>query len=249
MEINPKTHKFIVTISGGKDSTATLFRAIELYGEKNLIGLFNDTGFEHPITYKYIRELSAFVKVLIYSTIPPKPFLEIAKQAPTSKIRRCNGVLKKEPTRHFIRQFSEPIVLLMGIRKAESKNRNMKYKDYNSTDFYKNKAFYAKKQPVYNQYPIIDWSDEETFSYIKKNGFYSNPLYKRGFKRVGCFPCIVAGKATIKEALNDPVGRKNIKDVLDVVYATWTPEQLAKQAKSYISMKDLYEEYIKEHGE
>lgn len=50
-----KTHN-IVSVSGGKDSTATLLLAIERCTE-NLQAVFADTGHEHPETYKYLDYL------------------------------------------------------------------------------------------------------------------------------------------------------------------------------------------------
>lgn len=46
----------IVSVSGGKDSTALLLLAIERSAE-NLQAVFADTGHEHPQTYDYVRYL------------------------------------------------------------------------------------------------------------------------------------------------------------------------------------------------
>jgi 3'-phosphoadenosine 5'-phosphosulfate sulfotransferase (PAPS reductase)/FAD synthetase/ribosomal protein L35 len=46
----------IVSVSGGKDSAATLLRAIECKAP-NLLAVFADTGNEHSITYEYVRYL------------------------------------------------------------------------------------------------------------------------------------------------------------------------------------------------
>jgi 3'-phosphoadenosine 5'-phosphosulfate sulfotransferase (PAPS reductase)/FAD synthetase len=47
----------IVSVSGGKDSTALLLLAIERQAE-NLQPIFADTGHEHPQTYEYVQYLS-----------------------------------------------------------------------------------------------------------------------------------------------------------------------------------------------
>lgn len=46
----------IVSVSGGKDSTATLLLAIER-GAENLRAVFADTGHEHDLTYEYVDYL------------------------------------------------------------------------------------------------------------------------------------------------------------------------------------------------
>ncbi len=50
----------IVSVSGGKDSTALLLLAIERQPE-NLRAVFADTGNEHPITYEYVKYLNETV--------------------------------------------------------------------------------------------------------------------------------------------------------------------------------------------
>ena len=41
----------LVSVSGGKDSTATLLLALELHGRENVRAAFADTGNEHGATY------------------------------------------------------------------------------------------------------------------------------------------------------------------------------------------------------
>ena len=54
----------IVSVSGGKDSTATLLLAIEQEVD-NLQAVFADTGHEHPTTYEYVDYLEKAVGVPI----------------------------------------------------------------------------------------------------------------------------------------------------------------------------------------
>ena len=54
----------IVSISGGKDSTATLLKAIE-DGAENLTAAFADTGNEHPQTYEFVRYLEQRLGIAI----------------------------------------------------------------------------------------------------------------------------------------------------------------------------------------
>lgn len=54
----------IVSVSGGKDSTATLLTALEL-GAPNLQAIFADTGHEHQATYDYLHYLADVTGVQI----------------------------------------------------------------------------------------------------------------------------------------------------------------------------------------
>jgi 3'-phosphoadenosine 5'-phosphosulfate sulfotransferase (PAPS reductase)/FAD synthetase len=50
-----------------------------------------------------------------------------------------------------------------------------------------------------------------------------NPLYKQGFDRVGCFPCLAAGDKTKEKAFqHDDFGREQYKKVM------WLSEQIGK---------------------
>lgn len=42
--------------------------------------------------------------------------------------------------------------------------------------------------------PIIDWTDREVWDFLHHYGCESNPLYKCGFKRIGCIGCPLASK-------------------------------------------------------
>lgn len=55
-----ETYKHIVSVSGGKDSTALLLLATRERG-LNVEAVFADTGHEHPETYRYIEYLDAKV--------------------------------------------------------------------------------------------------------------------------------------------------------------------------------------------
>lgn len=48
--------KVFVTFSGGKDSLASLLW-VRNNLTKDFITIFCDTGWEHPLTYKYIEEM------------------------------------------------------------------------------------------------------------------------------------------------------------------------------------------------
>ena len=231
--------KKFVLISGGKDSTATLLKVLEK--DKNIEGIFCDTGWEHPYTYKYIKELEKFTKVKIH-LIKNKDYQMvdiIEKYLPNDRYRTCTTYLKELPTRKFLRQFKpKEILLYSGVRKEESSARSKRYKglDENSVVI---SSYSIKKQKIYEQYPIIDWNVEEVKAYIKKKGFYLNPLYDLGFDRVGCFPCICSSVEDIKKCYLIPEGKENILKIYEKIKTQ--RNRLDKEAKNYQKIIDIIE--------
>lgn len=75
----------LISISGGKDSTATLLKAIEDEAE-NIKAVFADTGHEHEKTYQYIDYLQAMTGIKI-ERIKPDFSKEIERKRETVKTK------------------------------------------------------------------------------------------------------------------------------------------------------------------
>ena len=45
--------------------------------------------------------------------------------------------------------------------------------------------------------PVFDWSAQQVIDYILAAGLEPNPLYRMGYKRVGCWPCVMANQRDI----------------------------------------------------
>lgn len=45
--------------------------------------------------------------------------------------------------------------------------------------------------------PVFDWSAQQVIDYILAAGLEPNPLYRMGYKRVGCWPCVMANHRDI----------------------------------------------------
>lgn len=52
--------------------------------------------------------------------------------------------------------------------------------------------------------PILDWTDEDVLSFLESKNCKSNPLYEKGYKRIGCIGCPMAGKSRLKELEDFP---------------------------------------------
>lgn len=63
--------------------------------------------------------------------------------------------------------------------------------------------------------PIIDWTDEDVWEFLRHYGCKSNPLYECGFKRIGCIGCPMAGKHRYVEFERYPTFKRNYISAFD----------------------------------
>lgn len=188
---------FILCYSGGKDSTAAVVYLLKERRLKNVLVVFCDTGNESPDTYQYIDYIST---LLVSWGHPPiitlqgeYSFYSLAKKKkrfPSIKARFCTEWLKIVPKCRWIeeQEFEKDPILVMGIRKEESPARSSRQEWENSTRVF--------GQTLWN--PLIDWTVEQVFDIHRRYGVEINPMYRLGFKRVGCFPCVNAGRLELK---------------------------------------------------
>ncbi len=177
--------KYLVSVSGGKDSTALLAYTLKLRGD-DVIAFYCDTGWEHPDTYAYLDYLEQHFGIEIVH-LSGQSFEELCieeKMIPSFRTRFCTRVLKMERSNKFVKSFSEPVVVLTGVRRDESTNRS------------KEQSHKTVSGIKYIQ-PLAYWSTQKVYDYLALEGIRLNPLYQKGFSRVGCYPCIFANQKDI----------------------------------------------------
>jgi hypothetical protein len=82
-----------------------------------------------------------------------------------------------------------------------------------------NKSFNADKLR-----PVFIWQAQEVINYIIENGQQPNSLYYQGFKRVGCFPCIMSAHRETRLIIeNHPEQWENLKRVEKEIGSTFFP--------------------------
>ena len=213
--------KTIATFSGGKDSLAALLWIRNNF-TKNFTTVFCDTGWENPITYRYIDKVSEKLglDLVVLKSKKYAGLIDLAmkkKRFPSSQRRFCTSELKSIPTIDYLLDVvNDDFILIQGIRAAESLSRSkmaeqcnyFKYylepygKDKNGKDkfhTYRRRDIleFSKTHATDVWRPVFIWTAQQVIDYILDNGLKPNPLYKMGFKRVGCFPCIMSAQTEL----------------------------------------------------
>lgn len=223
----------VVSVSGGKDSTATAKLAIDRYGRDRVRLVFADTGHEHEITLDhitnylpqalgvpvetvkadfstdiarkraYIRDkwpgkgVSAEIVERASAALHPTgiPFLDLCMMKgrfPSRMAQFCTHELKIKPIQAFMRGLVDQgfrVESWQGIRRDESRNR----KDALEREWSSENGWWTER-------PIVDWTADEVFAFLKTSDLEANPLYRMGCSRVGCMLCINSGKDEIANA-------------------------------------------------
>lgn len=211
--------RFIVSVSGGKDSTAA---ALHLR-ERGIpfAAIHMATGWEHPDTDAYVRDYLPGVvgPITRLENLPPALPSDVAAECeaieiiaglpspsamvrwcahkamfPSRTIRFCTQQTKVFPARDYMRSLHPTrAVSVQGIRADESKAR---------ADLPEWEPFDGDQE---TWRPLIRWSVDDVIAIHRRHNVLPNPLYLRGASRVGCWPCIFARKGEIRNiARNDP---------------------------------------------
>ncbi len=195
---------FVISISGGKDSKATLISSIPLlldYVDPQQIKVvFCDTKWEKDSTYKEIEVISSkllneYNIELLTLTNEKYPngmtdLIKDKKAFPTRMIKVCTEQLKMVPALNYYRKLFDSgyeVITLVGKRRDESEKRKntpdfeiFNYKDWNFTTFY----------------PIADWTETDVYSFLDETWGIPS-AYFEGNSRLGCDECFQADLKSI----------------------------------------------------
>ncbi|MEX3625789.1 phosphoadenosine phosphosulfate reductase domain-containing protein [Viridibacillus arvi] len=219
----------VISISGGKDSTAMWLLAIER-DIPNLKVVFSDVGHEHPETYDYIdyleKELGPIIRI--------KP--DFSKQILRKREVVNTKWREEEVPENIINQALEVLVptgnpfldlcmwkgrfpstmarfctVELKVRPMfdqiyvpiiESGNQVISWQGIRANESLKRSIMTEIEETPegYTIYrPILDWDVYDVFKQHDKHNIKPNPLYMQGMGRVGCMPCINSRKEELHE--------------------------------------------------
>lgn len=178
----------VLSVSGGKDSAAASLHLRELGIEH--VRVFADTGWEHGLTYEYLRGPLTDVIGPITEVRGLLGFADLVRKKrlfPDRTKRFCTTELKMKPIQKFLESLGDDVLNVVGIRADESIARsNLTETEW--SDFFDCEVWR----------PLLRWTVEDVIAIHKRHGLLPNPLYLKGASRVGCWPCIHARKEEIR---------------------------------------------------
>ena len=313
--------KHVISVSGGKDSAATLLLAIERCPKEHVVPIFCDTGNEHDEVHRYLEYLEQALDITItrlkadftqqiaakrafiardqrtrrdYDTEPVfeddgvtpvlkrngrgeivmhkvrrgglmvlepmqktrkvgggrrvrwtnkakrralavlyptgNPFLDLCLwkgRFPSRKAQFCTEELKRNIAVSFqidLLDQGHKVISWQGIRRDESHNRRNA------------KLFERIGCGLYSFRPLVEWTAKDVFSYCQSQGVQPNSLYLQGMGRVGCMPCINAGKDEIRE-----ISVRFPEHLEEKVRWEWLVGQASKRGFSTFFNKELHD--------
>jgi len=161
--------------SGGKDSVV-LLDLVKKAGVK-YEAHYSITGIDPPEIIYFIRKQG------IVMDKPVKTFFPLLREKgilPNHKVRWCCGYLKETG--------GKGRTCLLGVRWEESPRR-AKYGMIET-------CYSDKKKTMI--FPIVDWSKQEIWRYIKQEKLEYCTLYDEGWERIGCLFCPFATRDEIQ---------------------------------------------------
>lgn len=169
-----------------------------LSGFETQIKVFTlDTGRLFPETYDLIDKSSTRYKIPIEVYFPDSREVETMVKTKGINLfyesienrKLCCGIRKINPLKRALNGMD---VWISGLRREQSPTRSeMRMVEWDALN------------GLIKVNPLIEWTEDQTWNYIKENNIPYNKLYDTGFNSIGCQPCTRA----ISEGEDSRAGR------------------------------------------
>ncbi|MFA6431720.1 MAG: phosphoadenylyl-sulfate reductase [Candidatus Margulisiibacteriota bacterium] len=176
-------------------SLALIEEAYKKYGDGLVVAnsLGKDSVAVWDLAKKVSPKIRGFIVTTRYKPKETKEFMqEVVKKYPETKIYqndakileglyktepdKCCDILKVEPTRWAVKEMNISC-WVTGLRCTEGRTR---------TDF---KEVEERDKGLIKLNPILIWKEREIWQYLALYEVKVNPLYKEGYRSLGCAPC------------------------------------------------------------
>jgi len=180
----------IVAISGGKASAWCANWALKKYDRENVILYFNDTKWEHPDLYRFLKDVSNYLHHDITfdsdGRSPAQLFLDYRALA-NNRMPFCSRVLKAERLQRF---YKDGDILVFGIGPDELNRARRIVSVYQKVATKTGKSCNVVLPLI-----IEDVTTANIDDFLSKAGIEEPLLYKLGFLHNNCSGgCVRAGK-------------------------------------------------------
>jgi phosphoadenosine phosphosulfate reductase len=160
----------VVANSLGKDSVAVWHLAKQV--SPKIRGFIVTTRFKPAETKLFMRkQVTKYPELKVFSNEE-----EITDKLYQTDPDRCCDILKVKPTRQAVKEMGVKC-WVTGLRCTEGRTR---------TDF---KEVEERDAGLIKLNPILIWYEREIWQYLALNKVDVNPLYAKGYRSLGCWPC------------------------------------------------------------
>ena len=237
-ENEPKDGKgYALAFSGGKDSCVIKQLAIEAGVKFN--AFYSVTTIDPPELVRFIKEHHKDVEWLR----PKRPMLiemsDVKLFPPNQFCRWCCSIYKEQSK-------SEYSVKIIGVRASESIRRAKRWAEVVQNRNSKKRKFIC---------PIVYWTDDDVWSFVKERKLPYCSLYDEGFTRLGCIGCPLSGTKNIKRDFERWKGFENAwRMAFRRMYANCQERKLTpKSQRPYYGLRfksgdEWFEDYIGNAG-
>lgn len=190
--------KIAVACSFGKDSMVVLHLALQVKPDIEVFCTLTPMKPKETLEYKDYMQKLWNLNLKVYMS-EQKPIKGLWITDPD----RCCEIFKVEPTKRAIKDLDAWIT---GLRRTEGRTRT----DYEVFEP-GGKALTrlpGKEIPtsLMKVNPILDWTELDIWRYIATNNIPINPMYRKGYRSLGCEPCTKLIKDTETERAGRWIG-------------------------------------------
>ena len=157
-----------------------------------------DTGLLFPETLELKKKLEDFWNVKIQS-VHPEQTIEEQKKTMGPELWKTNpdSCCQMRKVLPLQSRLSSLDVWITGLRRGQSDQR----KSTNVLEMYEFDKL--RESYIFKLNPMVNWSREKVWSYIKDHKIPYNTLHDKGYRSIGCWPCTKA----ISDGQDERAGR------------------------------------------